>query len=128
VQNFYITVEVTELNIVNTDGLIIVRIPKDIRWKLAGTGYDPTLTMLGTTPLDNTHWKYSDDDNNHVFTTDAGYIINGGNFSTFGFNAVWDAGQTKGFYTITSQIDSWSGGEDRIDNNVDAEKLDYFIF
>ena len=37
------------------------------------------------------------------------------------------AGQTQGKYTITSQIIAGSGGENRIDNNVDAEVLDYFI-
>jgi hypothetical protein len=66
------------------------------------------------------------DATHHIFTTTS--VIPAGSFSYFGFNAKWDAGQTRGIYTITSQIDSWSGGENRIDNNVDAEKLDYFIY
>jgi hypothetical protein len=54
-------------------------------------------------------------------------VIAAASFSTFGFHASWNAGYTAGKYTITSQIVSYSGGEIRIDNNVDAEKLDYFI-
>jgi hypothetical protein len=55
-------------------------------------------------------------------------VITAGGFSYFGFNARWDSGQTKGVYTITSQIVEGSGGEIRTNNNVDAEKLDYFIY
>jgi hypothetical protein len=44
-----------------------------------------------------------------------------------GFFAQWNAGQTQGVYTITAQIVEGSGAEIRINNNVDAEKLDYFI-
>ncbi|MBE0638026.1 MAG: cadherin-like domain-containing protein, partial [Bacteroidales bacterium] len=122
--DFYVTVRITELNNVNTNGLITVRIPKDTRWVLDGP-YDQSLTMLGTTPLNNADWNYSDDATYHIFTTTA--VIPAGGFSYFGFNARWDAGQTVGIYTITSQIVEGSGGEIRIDNNVDAEKLDYFI-
>ena len=87
--------------------------------------YDPSLTVLGGTPLNNPVWAYSQNATQHIFTTTA--TISAGGYSTFGFKALWDAGQTQGLYTITSQIDSLSGGENRIDNNSDAEKLDYFI-
>ena len=122
--NFYITVRVTELNLTNTNGLITVRVPKDTRWILDGP-YDSGLTTLGVTPLNNSDWAYSDDGTSHIFTTTS--VISAGGFSYFGFNAIWSAGATEGEFTITSQIDSFSGGEDRIDNNVDAEQLDYFI-
>ena len=45
IQNFNITVRITELNAVDTDGLITVRIPKDVRWVFDGP-YDDTLTTL----------------------------------------------------------------------------------
>jgi uncharacterized repeat protein (TIGR01451 family) len=125
ITSFYITVRVTELNIANTSGLITVRIPKDTRWILNGP-YDPNLTQLGSTILNNADWSYSQDGTHHIFTTSA--VITAGGFSYFGFYAKWDAGATRGVYTITSQIDSWSGNENRIDNNVDSERLDYFIY
>ena len=124
ITHFNIYVQVTELLGVPTNGLITVRIPKDMRWVFDGP-YDPSLTVLGGTPLNNPVWAYSQNATQHIFTTTA--MIPAGGYSTFGFKALWDAGQTQGLYTITSQIDSLSGGENRIDNNSDAEKLDYFI-
>jgi hypothetical protein len=73
----------------------------------------------------NADWGYSQDGTHHIFTSTVS--IPSGSFSNFGFHAKWDAGQTAGVATITSQIVEWSGGENRIDNNVDSEKLDYFI-
>ena len=124
ITHFNIFVQVTELLVVPTNGLITVRVPKDTRWVFDGP-YDSTLTVLGGTPLNNPVWAYSQNTTQHIFTTTA--TIPAGGFSTFGFKALWNAGQTQGLYTITSQIDSFSGGENRIDNNSDAEKLDYFI-
>ena len=115
---------------VNTDGLITVKVPVDDRWELNGP-YTPSLTMLGSTDLDNTDWSYSIENDGlgnpayHVFSSTV--VIPGGGFSMIGFKATWDAGQTQGVYTITAQILEGSGSENRIDNNVDAEKLDYFI-
>jgi hypothetical protein len=89
--------------------------------------YDPTAITIGAIPVDNADWLYDDTDPNyHIFTTTV--VIEAGGFSTFGFAATFDPKATKGVYTITSQIISYSGGENRIDNNVDAEKLDYFIY
>ncbi|MEN8251549.1 MAG: hypothetical protein ABFS32_21675, partial [Bacteroidota bacterium] len=122
--DFYVTVRITELNFVDTDGLITVRIPKDNRWVFDGP-YDPNLTLLGSTDLNNIDWTYFDNATHHIFTSTT--VIPAGSYSYFGFNTSWDSLQTTGIYTITSQIDSYSGGEERIDNNVDAEKLDYFI-
>jgi uncharacterized repeat protein (TIGR01451 family) len=121
---FNLTVRVTELNDIATNGLITVRIPKDVRLSLSSP-YDPGLTSLGSTPLNNSVWTFSEDANNYIFTTTS--VIEAGGFSTFGFVAEFDPGNTKGVYTLTSQIDSFSGGELRIDNNVDSEKIDYFI-
>ena len=130
VTDFNVFIEITELNMVNTDGLITVKVPVDDRWELNGP-YTPSLTMLGSTDLDNTDWSYSIENDGlgnpayHVFSSTV--VIPGGGFSMIGFKATWDAGQTQGVYTITAQILEGSGSENRIDNNVDAEKLDYFI-
>lgn len=124
ITKFNIIIRVTELNSVNTDGLITVIIPRDSRLTFDGS-YDQALTMLGTTPLNNSVWNYvSTDPDFHIFTTTS--VIPGGTFSTFGFRAQFDPGNTKGVYTITSQILSLSGGEIIVNNNADSEKLDYF--
>jgi hypothetical protein len=125
ITNFNIFVRLNELNNVSTNGLITVKIPKDSRWIFDGA-FDPNLTILGSTPLNNSVWSYSSDATNHIFTTSS--VIAANSFSTIGFKAKWDAGFTKGIYTLTSQILGGSGGENRINNNVDAEKIDYFIY
>jgi hypothetical protein len=81
--------------------------------------------VLGSVAVNNAAWSYSENDTHHIFQTTQ--TIPAGGFSTFGIKALWNAGPTEGQYTITAQIDSWSGGENRIDNNSDAERLDYFI-
>lgn len=123
ITTFNLTVRVTELNNVNTEGPIIVHIPKDSRWILTD-GYLPSLAVLGTTNLDNIDWSYASDEINHVFTSSTS--IQDGGYSTFGFRVTFDPGNTRGVYTITSQIVSGGGGEVRVNNNADSEKIDYF--
>jgi hypothetical protein len=124
ITDFNVVVRVTELNKTDTRGLITVIIPKDSRLTFNGP-YDPALTMVGTMAVNNAVWTYDGTDpDNHVFTTMS--VIPGGTSSTFGFRAKFDPGKTRGIYTITSQILSPSGGEIRVNNNVDSEKLDYF--
>ena len=124
VTQFNLTVRVLELNQVPTSGLITVRIPKDLRWTLAEP-YNSSLTILGNIPVNNNVWSFSQNATHYIFQTTT--TIPAGSFSTFGIRAVWDAGPNQGQYTITSQIDSFSGNETRIDNNSDAERVDYFI-
>ncbi len=77
---FYVTVRVTELNIVNTNGQIIVRIPKDTRWVLDGA-FSQSMTIIGTsTTVQNSVWTYSQNATHHIFTTSA--VIEAGSFST----------------------------------------------
>lgn len=123
--NFNLTIRVTELNSVNTNGLITVKIPKDRRWSLNGP-FNKSLTIIGTIPVNNADWNYSEDANFCIFTTSV--VIPAGSFSTFGFAAIFDPVNTMGIYTLTSQIDPYSGGENRINNNADAERIDYFIY
>jgi hypothetical protein len=121
--NFVVVVKITELNNSNTNGLITVLVPKDIRLSF---NYNPTATLVGGYTVNNSAWSYnSSDPNYHIFTTTN--VIPAGSFSQFGIDAVFAPGYTIGSYSITSQITSWSGGENRINNNVDAEKLNYFF-
>ena len=122
---FNTIIQVTELNFGNTNGTITILLTKDSRWDLNG-GYNPSATVIGTTPVNNSDWTYDDTDPvYHIFTTNT--VITKGSFLNFGFNAVFNAPGTMGTYTITSQMTSFSGGEYRIDNNVDAEGINFFI-
>lgn len=122
--NFRLLVKITELNKVDTYGEIEVIIPRDTRWALS-SGFLTSMTMLGTTPVNNGDWTFDDTDPNfYVFTTDK--VIPAGMFSAFGFDAIFTPGNTSGISTITAQIRSGSGGENRVNNNADSEKIDYF--
>ena len=123
ITNFNLTVRVTELNLVNTNGTITINIPKDARWYLTD-GYNPSLTILGSASLNNNVWNYSSDPINHIFTSTS--VIPSGGFSTFGFGVTFNPESTRGVFTITSQVVSGGGGEIRVNNNADSESLDYF--
>jgi hypothetical protein len=120
--NFDVIVQVTELLNVNTNSPVTVRLTKDIRWSFT---YNPNATDINGKLVNNSDWIYTEDATYHKFTTNTS--ITGGFYSRFGFIALWEAGQTWGKASVTCQVDSWSGGECRIDNNSDAETLDYFI-
>lgn len=62
----------------------------------------------------------------HLHDRQLGHLHPAGSFSYFGIKTKWSSPATEGKYTITVQIDSWSGNENRIDNNADAEKIDFF--
>ena len=124
ITSFDLSIRITELNSVNTDGMITLRLPKDIRWTLDGP-FDTALTMLGSVTVHNSQWIYDGSDlNYHIFTSNA--LINAGSFSVIGIKVIFDPQNARGTYTITSQLQSFSGGEMRVNNNADAEKLDYF--
>ena len=120
--NIDVIVKVNELNMANTNGLITVVIPKDSRWTINGT-FDPSLTELISTHLNNADWTYSSNPSYHIFTTTS--VITAGSRSVFGFRVTFNPGSTKGISSFTSQILSGSGGEVRIDNNADSKKLEY---
>ena len=123
--NFNIIVKVTELNKVITNGQIIVRTRKENRLSFDGP-YDLNLTILGTTRLNNSNWSYSENSQNFIFRSNA--VIGIKSYSTFGFKAIFDSGLTKGIYALTTQILVGNGSENRINNNVDADKIYYYIY
>ena len=123
---FNVVVKITEVNGVRTSGPISVVLPKDERWSLDGN-YDPMLTNLDAAPLNNSAWSYtSNDAGYHIFTSSDAILP--GAVSVFGFKARFDPRKTKGIYTITGQIISGSGSENRVNNNADSEKLNYFAY
>ncbi len=123
VTTFDLIVRVTELNTLNTEGPIIIHIPKDQLWAISGS-YDPSMTTLGASSLDNNDWAYSQDGVNHIFTSST--TILAGGYSTFGFRISFNPGSSMGTNPITSQVVSGGGGEVQVSNNSDSERLDYF--
>ena len=122
--DFDLIIRITELNNISTDGAITVRLPVDSRWTLDGP-FSTALTSISSVTVHNSQWSYDGSDPNyHVFTTNA--VISAGSSSAIGIKVKFDPQNARGSYTITSQLQSGSGGEMRVNNNADAEKLDYF--
>ena len=125
--DFNIIVRVNELHQVATEGTITVRVPKDERWTLR-EAYDAELLTLNGLPIENSKWVMTENPTQYVFTTvNPQIVIPAGGFSNFGIKARWASEAQQGLYTISVQIDSFSGKENPINNNSDAEKIDYFI-
>ena len=123
--NFNVTVRIQELDNAPTNGTeILVRIIKDSRITFT---YNPGLTSIGFTPVQNSVWTYDGSDPFfHIFRTSIVIAANGA--STFGFVANFNpGGKTRGKYTMSSSLNSGSGGETKTNNNQDAEVLDYLF-
>lgn len=120
---FNLFVRVTELNAINTSGSIVVNIPKHPKWTLPD-GFQPLLTELDGTALNNSDWSYSSDDINHIFTSTN--PIPAGGYSVIGVRISFSPDHSRGSDTVTAQIVSGGGGEVRVSNNSDSERLDYF--
>ncbi|WP_190277423.1 SdrD B-like domain-containing protein [Taibaiella lutea] len=122
---FNVTVAVSEINNVATQGLVTVYIPKDSRVTFT---FNQNLNTIGSspaTPLNNSIWTYNGTNSfYHIFTTNN--VIAANNFSTFGFVATFNPGSTKGKYPMTATITSGSGKENNTTNNSDSEILSYF--
>ena len=122
ITTFNATVKVTELNSVNTNGTITVRIPKDSRVTFT---YNSALTTVGFASVNNSVWTYNGTNPFfHLFTTTS--VITAGGSSTFGFVGSFNPLNTNGKYTMTSTISSGSGSERKTTNNNDSESVDYF--
>lgn len=119
-------VQLTELNSIDTDGSVIkVRIPSDPRlifvWNIG-------LTQAALVPVQNADWNYLGD-NGFVHTWEyngPGLVIPANGVAAFGFQSFYDPQSTDGQTTLTATIFPFSGGECKITNNTDSERLVYF--
>lgn len=118
-----VAVRITELGGVNSESSAkIVRIPSDGRLTFS---WDPSLTSIGFTPVDNTQWIYLGDNGLFHSFSHAG-VFSGGTTKSFGFVGSYDPQNTDGQTTISATVVPFSGGECNIQNNSDAEQVVYF--
>lgn len=117
-----VVVDVVELNSVATNGLVTVKLTRDSKVNLS---FPENATSINNKSVQNTLWTYNGKDPNyHVLTTTS--VVPAGDKLSFGFTGTLTPGATTGVLTISSVIFGGSGGENRINNNVDADKIDYF--
>ena len=78
-----------------------------------------------TFTVQNREWSCTSGDPDYYIFHFSGTLPAGGQ-SSFGFKARFIPGNTRGKCTVTSQIVSGSGGENRETNNSDSEAINYF--
>ncbi|GAB4024626.1 leucine-rich repeat domain-containing protein [Spirosoma koreense] len=121
-QPISIVVDIFELNNVPTSGPITVKVSKDARIALS---FNPTLTSVGGRPVKNSAWSFSGPSGG-FYTLTTAQIMGGGESLSFGLTGTLTPGATSGALTASAVIVAGSGGEVVIDNNNDADKIDYF--
>jgi len=121
-----VAVEVVEINSIDTDGsFILVRIPSDPRFVFV---WDISLLSAALVPVNNSEWNYLGDNGFvHQFQYNGpNTVILAGQRASFGFIGFYDPQATDGQTTITATIVPTSGGECKLINNTDSERLVYF--
>ncbi len=118
-------VDVHEVNGVATRGLISVYVSKDD--KIVMDTRVAAATNIGGISVQNNAWILDAESNPsfYIFTTQQ--IIPGFDKLSFGYPFTLTPGQRRGKLQVSATIKYPSGGENRLNNNVDAESIDYFI-
>ncbi|MBD2752970.1 hypothetical protein [Spirosoma validum] len=118
-----VVVDVLELLGVPTSGLITVRVTKDAKMPLI---FPSTATSIGGRSVSNSAWTFDANINPGYYTLTTTNVVAAGDKLSFGFTGTLTPGATTGVLTMSSVILGTSGGEVRVNNNVDADKIDYF--
>ncbi len=116
-----VVVDVVEINSVATSGIITVKVTKDAN---ASLSFDGSLTTLAGRSIQNGSWNFATESGFYVLTTTQS--VAGGDKLSFGLSGLLSPGATSGVLTVSAVVVGGSGGEGRITNNTDADKIDYF--
>lgn len=117
-----VVVDVVELNSIATNGQITVKLTRDTRVSLS---FSTTATSVNDRMVQNSSWNFNDSDPNYyVLTTNQS--VGAGDKLSFGLTGTLTPGATSGILTTSAVLTGNSGGEAKINNNADADKVDYF--
>ncbi|WP_420147082.1 hypothetical protein [Spirosoma sp.] len=121
---FSIVVDVFELNgsPTNPGRKITAYINKNT---YAQVQFDATAQSVGGRPVANSAWNLDDSNPDYYILSTAAGVEGGGSLS-FGLLVKLTPGGTSGIYSVGATISPSSGGELRVTNNVDVDKITYF--
>ncbi|MBD2751925.1 choice-of-anchor Q domain-containing protein [Spirosoma validum] len=114
-----VVVDVVENNGVSSSGLITVKVTKDAKLTLS---LDKSLTSVNSRSVQNGSWSLSSDANYYILTTTQ--PVAAGDKLSFGLTGQLSAGSTTGMINCSATV--VGGGESRANNNIDADKVEYF--
>ena len=120
---FTVVVDVFEINSVPTNRPITVYVTKDPSINLTFNG---ALTQLNNKAVQNSVWTFNGTSNSSFYVLTTNQVINGATKLSFGLNGVLTPGESAGTLSITSIVVGSSAVEARINNNSDADKIEYF--
>ena len=91
---------------------------------LAVLSFNSESVFVGNKTVQNDIWTFNQNDNFYILTTNE--VITGNGRKSFGLTGVFTPGNTQGALTVSTTIMNGSGGEININNNSDADKIEYF--
>ncbi|GAB4031824.1 hypothetical protein GCM10028774_10670 [Spirosoma jeollabukense] len=117
-----VVVSVYELNGVATSGPVSVKLSEDTMLSL---GFDPAATSVGGKPVQNPSWQFSGPMDG-MYTLTATQPLPAGGRLSVGLSGPLTPGATKGRLSVSATVVDPSGTETRLNNNIDAETIEYF--
>lgn len=116
-------VDVMELKGISTVGAITVKISKDPLFSLT---FNSSTTTVDNHSVQNKLWNFdaNSDPGYYILTTTQS--VPGGSQLSFGLTGTIVSTSTAGSATISSTLKAGSGGDIKVTNNTDADKIDYF--
>ncbi|MBD2757221.1 hypothetical protein [Spirosoma validum] len=119
---FTVVIDVVELNSVATSGSFTVRVTKDQKLNL---DFDPGLTSVNGRTVQNSVWSLDNSNPNYYILTTSQSVAAGDRLS-FGLTGQLSPGASSGIVTVSSTVLPATVVEARLNNNIDADKVEYF--
>ncbi|GAB4038615.1 hypothetical protein GCM10028774_37460 [Spirosoma jeollabukense] len=117
-----VIVSVVNVGALATNGPINLRISRDPMLQLS---LPASATTVGSRTVQNAQWSLDSSDPD-VYVLRTSQVIGSGSQLSVGLVGSLVVGNTRGQLSVSAVVEGGSGGEVRITNNVDAEKMDYF--
>lgn len=117
-----VVVDVIELNGAASSGLITLKITQDTKLSL---NLPASATSIDNRPVNNSVWQLSGPSNGYYTLTTSQVIAANGQLSV-GLTGSFSPDSSSGELTVSGTLVGGSGGDQRLLNNTDADRLDYF--
>ncbi|MBD2753635.1 hypothetical protein [Spirosoma validum] len=117
-----VVVDVVEINSIPSSGLITIKIAKTNAVDLS---FDAGLTRLDGRSVQNSLWSFDRNSSPGYYVLTTSQAVAAGNKLSLGLTGMLTAGATSGDLTISAVL-MGSGGEVRVNNNTDADKINVF--
>ena len=117
-----IVIDVAEVNSAPSSGTIVIKISKDSQ---LGISFNASLTTVEGRAVQNSQWLFNDTDPDYYILTTSQPIAAGEQLSV-GLQSGLNSNGTTGLLTVSATLVGGSGGEIKVTNNTDADKVEYF--